>query len=77
MPTHFFSNCNFIDKITDAYIVNFHDEENAVNNLKNFCREHFRNFLSLICLLKCLVAVGEEQKKHILNIWNVNECIVP
>ena len=49
------SNCTFID--------NFHDEENAVNNLKNFCREHFGDFLSLICLLKCLAEKKQKKTK--------------
>ena len=57
------SNCTFID--------NFHDEENAVNNLKNFCREHFGDFLSLICLLKCLAE--KKQKKNKKAIYQIYE----
>ena len=66
------SNCTFIEKLIDLLIENFPNEENIVNNLKNCCRERFRNFLSLITLLKCIAAMGEEHRDHILYRWNVN-----
>ena len=66
------SNRTFIDKLIDLLIENFPNEENIVNNLKNCCRERFRNFLSLVTLLKCIAVMGEEHRDHILYIWNVN-----
>ena len=56
---------------------NFCNEENTLNNIKNFCRENFGSFLSLITLLKYLAVVSEEQRIHILDIWNVNIGMTP
>ena len=56
---------------------NFHREEEILNNIKNLCRENFGNFLSFVTLLKYLMVVGEEDREHILYIWNVNVGIRP
>ena len=71
------SNCTFIDKFADMLYEDFHDEDNTLNKMKNYCREDFGKFLSLAAWLKCLVALDEEHRDLILYIWNVNMGIIP
>ena len=73
---NFGNNCTFIDKITNVYIENFHNEENGINNLQKLCREYFGNFFSMVSLLNCLVVIEwekvelEEKFNDLLKVWN-------
>ena len=66
-----FGNCNFIEAITNIYIENFYDKENGTQNVQRFCREYFRNFFSLVTLLKCLAIIEKDKIELEENIENV------